>query len=109
MFAEIFSIIAPVFLCAVVGFGWAKKGLPFETAFITRLVTTIGFPCLIFTALIKAPITTETLGTMGLASLLSVAAFAAIALPVLKLAGLSQRTYLSSMIFANTGNMGLPL
>ncbi len=109
MFAEIFSIIAPVFLCAFVGFGWAKKGLPFETAFITRLVTTIGFPCLIFTALIKAPITAETLGTMGLASLLSVAAFTAIALPVLKLAGLSQRTYLSSMIFANTGNMGLPL
>jgi len=109
MSAEIFSIIAPVFLCALVGYGWAKKGTPFETAFVTRLVTNIGFPCLIFTALIKAPITAETLGTMGLASLLSVAAFAAIAMPVLKLAGLSQRTYLSSMIFTNTGNMGLPL
>lgn len=109
MFAEIFSIIAPVFLCALVGFGWAKNGARFETAFVTRLVTNIGFPCLIFTALVKADITAETLGTMGFASLLSVAAFAAIAAPVLKIARLSQRTYLSSLIFANTGNMGLPL
>ncbi len=109
MFAEIFSIIAPVFLCALVGFGWAKKGASYETDFVTRLVTNVGFPCLIFTALVKAPITPETLGTMGLASLLSVAAFAVLAVPALKLAGLAQRTYLPSLILANTGNMGLPL
>ena len=109
MFAEIFSIIAPVFLCAVVGFGWAKKGAAYETGFVTRLVTNVGFPCLIFTALVKAQITPETLGTMGFASLLSVAAFAVLAAPALKLAGLAQRTYLPSLILANTGNMGLPL
>ena len=54
MFLEIFSIIAPVLLCAGIGLAWAKRGIPFETAFVTRLVTSVGFPCLIFAALVKA-------------------------------------------------------
>lgn len=109
MIAEIFSIIAPVFLCAGVGLAWAKRGVAYETAFVTRLVTNVGFPCLIFATLVKADITPETMGTMGLASLVSVIVFAAIAAPLLKLFGLEQRTFLSAMMFANTGNMGLPL
>jgi len=109
VFAEIFSIIAPVFLSACIGLVWAKRGLPYETAFITRLVTNVGFPCLIFAALVKADITADALGTMGFASLATVVVFAAIAVPVLKIFKLDQKTYLPAMLFANTGNMGLPL
>lgn len=109
MFLEIFSIIAPVLLCAGIGLAWAKKGIPYETAFVTRLVTSVGFPCLIFAALVKAEITAETMATMGLASLTSVVLFAVVAMPVLRLSGLEQRTFLPAMLFANTGNMGLPL
>ncbi len=109
MVAEIFSIIAPVFLCAAIGFAWAKKGVPYETTFVTRLVTNVGFPCLIFATLVKVDVTFETMGTMGFASLATVAVFAAIAIPLLKLFRLEQRTFLPVVIFANTGNMGLPL
>ncbi len=109
MFAEIFSIIAPVFLCAGVGLTWAKKGLPYETEFVTRLVTNVGFPCLIFATLVKADLTPEAMGEMGFASLATVAAFAAVAAPVLKAFKLKQRAFLPSMMFANTGNMGLPI
>ncbi len=109
MFAEIFSIIAPVFLCAGIGLAWAKKGIPYETEFVTRLVTNVGFPCLIFSTLVKADITPEAMGTMGLASLVTALLFAVIAAPVLRLFRLDQRTFLPSMIFANTGNMGLPI
>ena len=109
MFAEIFSIIAPVFLCAGIGLAWAKKGVPYETEFVTRLVTNVGFPCLIFATLVKADITPEAMGTMGLASLVTALLFAVIAAPVLRLFRLDQRTFLPSMIFANTGNMGVPL
>ncbi len=109
MFAEIFSIIAPVFLCAGIGLAWAKKGIPYETEFVTRLVTNVGFPCLIFTTLVKVDITPEAMGTMGLASLVTALLFAVIAAPVLRLFRLDQRTFLPSMIFANTGNMGLPI
>ena len=109
MFAEIFSIIAPVFLCAGVGLAWAKKGVPYETEFVTRLVTNIGFPCLIFATLVKADLTLEAMGEMGFASLATVAAFAAVAAPVLKAFKLKQQSFLPSMMFANTGNMGLPI
>ena len=109
MFAEIFSIIAPVFLCAGIGLAWAKKGIPYEADFVTRLVTNIGFPCLIFVTLVKADITPEAMGTMGLASLVTALLFAVIAAPLLTIFRLDQRTFLPSMIFANTGNMGLPI
>ncbi|MDH5748361.1 MAG: AEC family transporter [Rhodospirillales bacterium] len=109
MLAQIFSIIAPVFLCAGIGFVWSKKGMPYETNFVTRLVTIIGFPCLIFVALIKADINFETLGTMGVASLATVVVFAVITIPLFRLFKIEQRDFLPSMLFANTGNMGLPL
>jgi len=109
VFGEIFSIIAPVFLCAAIGLLWAGKGFPYETAFITRLVSNVGFPCLIFTSLVSADITPDAIGTMGAASLATVVVFALIAVPVLKLFKLDQKTYLPAMLFANTGNMGLPL
>ncbi len=109
MFGEIFSVIAPVFLCAGIGLAWAKKGIPYETEFVTRLVTNIGFPCLIFATLVKADLTPEAMGEMGFASLATVAVFAAVAWPVLKAFKLKQQAFLPSMMFANTGNMGLPI
>ncbi len=109
MYAEIFSIIAPIIVCTGIGFAWAKMGYPYETDFITRLVTNVGAPCLVFSVLIKVDITLEMMAGMGLAALVSIIAFAVIAVPVLKVFRLSQRTFLPSMIFTNSGNMGLPL
>lgn len=109
MQADIFTIIAPVFLCSVVGFVWAKRGERFEVVFVTRLVTFVGFPCLVFTTLVKVEITAQAMGVMGFASLATLVVFAAVAVPALKLANLDRRTFLPAMIFANTGNMGLPL
>ncbi len=109
MIFDLFNIIAPVFICAGIGFGWAKSGVAYETDFITRLVTNIGFPSLIFAALVKVEIDPATFGKMALASVLSVIAFAAIAAPLLRLFGLNMRAFLPAMMFANTGNMGLPI
>jgi malate permease and related proteins len=109
MLANIFSIIAPVFLCSAIGLVWAKRGERFEIAFVTRLVTFVGYPSLVFITLVKVEITAEAMGVMGFASLATLAMFIAVTVPALKLAGLERRVYLPSMIFANTGNMGLPL
>ena len=46
---------------------------------------------------------------VALATLVTLVSFAVIATVVLRLSGTDRRTYLPSMIFANTGNMGLPL
>ena len=109
MFIAIFNTVAPILACALVGYVWARRGLPFESVFLTRLVTNVGFPCLIFHTLIKVEVSGEVLFLMGLAAFLTTTLFAVIAASILKAANLDIRTYLPSMTFANTGNMGLSL
>lgn len=106
---QIFAIIAPVLICALIGFSWAKMRVPFDSEFVMRLVSNVGFPCLIFVSLATVDLDTATLASMGAASVITVAAFAGLGYLVLRLTGLSQRAYLPSLMFANTGNMGLPL
>jgi len=107
--AEIFTVIAPVFLCSAIGLVWAKRGLPYETQFITRLVTNVGFPCLIFAALVESDVDWAIFALMASAALLSTLSFALVGALVLRLAGLELRVFLPAMTFANTGNMGLSL
>ena len=109
MLAQIFTVIAPVFICAAIGLVWAKRGLPYETRFVTRLVTNVGFPCLIFSGLVESEIDWASFGLMASAALISTLTFAAIGALVLRLAGLELRVFLPAMTFANTGNMGLSL
>lgn len=109
MYMAIFNTVAPVTVCALVGYFWARRGLAYETAFVTRMVTYVGFPCLIFKTLITVELQAEALIHMGGLALLTTAAFALIAAPVLRLAGLDLRAFLPAMTFANTGNLGLSL
>lgn len=109
MIAQIFAVIAPIFVCAGIGFAWVKRGMPYEPAFITKLVMVVGFPCLIFSSLVQSELDLNALAEMGLAAVVTLAAFAAVAYPVLKLAGQEIRAFLPPMMLANTGNMGLPL
>ena len=109
MFVELLTVIAPVFICASIGFVWARSGVPYETRFVTRLVSNVGFPCLIFASLVNVDLAPSVLGSMGLAALVTTVSFGLIAAIVLPLLGFERRTFLNSMVFANTGNMGLPL
>jgi hypothetical protein len=109
MLASLFSIIAPVFVCAAIGYAWARSGRRFDTESVIALVSNIATPCLVFVTLVEVEIETEALGRMALATALATAGFAAVGLPVLKVAGLDRRAFLPSLIFPNTGNMGLPL
>jgi len=109
MLLNILAVIAPVFLCALLGYGWVKKGLAFDTPFVTRLVMEVGAPCLIFSTFMEISVDMAAFKQMALASLLAMIVFAIIAGIVLRLAKLDQRTWLPGQIFPNTGNMGMPL
>lgn len=109
VFAQIFTVIAPVFFCAAIGLVWAKRGVAYETLFITRLVTNVGFPCLVFAGLVKTEIDWAVFGLMASAAVVSTLTFACIGALALRLAGLELRVFLPAMTFANTGNMGLSL
>lgn len=109
MFEQLISIIAPVLICAAIGYGWAYKGRPYNTEMVTHLVTAVGVPCLVFTTLVNVDIDLDALGLMAGATFAAVAVMAIAGTVFLKLWGQSIRAFLPSVVFPNTGNMGLPL
>ena len=47
MIAELLTVIAPVVICAAIGFLWSRRGEPFDVGQVTRISVTLGTPCLI--------------------------------------------------------------
>jgi hypothetical protein len=109
MIAELFSIIAPVFVCAGIGFVWVKMGRGFDVDLVTTLITNIGAPCLVFHTLANLEVSPSALAVMVGATLAAIVVCLVVASAFLRLTRLSQRAYLPALIFPNTGNMGLPL
>ena len=65
MFADLFSIIAPVLFGVSVGYAWTKFGRAFDTAFATSLVFNIGTPLLVIAALTELNIEPAALAVMA--------------------------------------------
>lgn len=109
MIAQIFSILAPVLTCVLIGLVWVRRGRSYDTGMVSTLVMYIGAPCLIIASLGKITLSAE--------ALLEIAwLYAAVLMITALVAGLliwwlraPPRIYLSAMIFPNTGNLGLPL
>lgn len=109
MLLEILTIIAPVGLIALIGFGWDRKGLPFDTNMVAYLVTNIGAPCLIISTLLANRPDPDVMWGMALASLLVIGSIVVVAGIGLKIAGQPLQVYLPALTFPNAGNMGIPL
>lgn len=109
MLTELFTIIAPVFVCAAIGFVWKRRGHPFDADFIINLTTVIGMPCLVFATLVKVEMDWNAFRDMAGASVVTFVAFGAVSWTALKVWGLEHRAFWPGQVFANFGNMGLPL
>ena len=109
MLYDIFAIIAPVFICAMIGYIWVKQGHAFETSFISNLVMNVGAPCLIFSTFMAIDLDREAFLTMASAAFVCMVIFGVVGYVILRLFKLDQRAFLPSQIFPNVGNMGLPL
>tara|TARA_R110002167_G_scaffold55975_7_gene159101 strand:+ start:2785 stop:3660 length:876 start_codon:yes stop_codon:yes gene_type:complete len=109
MFAVIFSILAPIFVCVGIGYGWSKSGKDFDTSLVTAIVTYFATPCLVFYALAKVKLDPANLWGMGLAALIANLAFVVIGSAVLAAFKLPQRAFLQALTWPNVGNVGLPL
>jgi len=109
MFAELFSIIAPVLVCAGIGYGWARFGRAFDVEFVTTLITNIATPCLVFYTLANLTVDAAAVGVISGAAVAMLALCAALSALILRPLGLSLRAFLPALTFPNTGNMGLPL
>jgi predicted permease len=109
MLYQLFSVIAPVFVCAVIGYVWKRQGRPYDTSLVTTLVTNIGTPCLVFFTLVDTKLQVDAFFTMGAATAASMVVFYAVYFTFLKAMKLSQKAFLSALAYGNVGNMGLPL
>lgn len=109
MFSVIFSILAPVFICVGIGYGWSRSGKDFDTSMVTTIVTYFATPCLVFYALSKVELDLSVLWEMGIAALIANLAFAAIGAIFLAVFKLPQRAFLQALTWPNVGNVGLPL
>jgi predicted permease len=106
---KILSVIAPVFVCAGIGFLWGRAGRPFDTRMVGTLALNIGMPCLAFSTLTSLKVSPEAFGTMAGAYGLALIGFLAVGLVVITVLRLPAHTYLPVFTSSNTGNMGLPL
>lgn len=109
MLTELFSIVAPVFVCAGIGYGWTRFGRDFETEFVTTLVTNIAAPCLVFYTLATLAVDGTAFATMAGAAVAALIICGLLSSAVLWAAGLPLRSYLPPLMWPNSGNMGLPL
>jgi predicted permease len=107
--SEIFAIVAPVYLCAAVGFLWARLGRAFDTVLVTDLIMGVGAPCLVFSSLVSYEIQFAEAVEMIAATTVAIACMAGVSAIVLGVARIPLNTFLAPLTFGNTGNMGIPL
>ncbi len=109
MWQDVMAVVAPIVICALVGAGWKYRKLPYPSDFIGSFVMNVAGPCLVLNGLTSTSIhMSDLLSIAGIGVLLMVGMIVTAAL-VLRVAGLSNATYLPVFLFPNTGNMGLPV
>ena len=109
MYIELLSVIFPIISIALLGYYWSYKKHPYNSQFIAKLVMEFGTPCLILSSVINAGLPPEKLFLVGKITAAGLLLLFAINAIVLKVVKSSYKTYLSSLSFANTGNMGAPI
>ncbi len=109
MLSQLFAIIAPILICAVIGVIWVRSGVDYPADFVSRVVMNVGAPCLVVSTMGEVSVDLIALGqVVGVAALVFVLMIP-VGLLAIRLQGLSTSTYLPPLLFANNGNMGLPL
>lgn len=109
MLQQLSGILLPVFALASVGYGWRRLGFPFEREFVTRMIMNVSGPCLIVDSLARLTLPMDIFLRMAAGAVTMFVVTIAVAWIVLRLAGLSIRSFLPVLAIGNTGNLGLPL
>ncbi len=109
MFNELFAVIAPILVCAGLGYGWARMGIVYPVDFVTRIVMNIGAPCLIIASFSRADIEVGKMAEIAAATVVILFIMLLLGTVLIRLLRLRISTFLPSLLFPNIGNMGLPL
>lgn len=109
MYAELIPIIMPVLVCAGIGYAWARLHVPLDRDFLTRTIMNIAAPCLVLQGISGLRTDAAGFGRMLLLAALGHGICAVAGAIGLRSLRLPLRSYLPVVMFANAGNLGLPL
>jgi predicted permease len=109
LFQQLAGVLLPVFALAGIGVAWRALQVPFDREFVTRLVMNVGTPCLILDTLLHLNLPLAQFTQVLLAAVLVLGLVSLSALVVLRVLRLPVRSFVSPLVFGNTGNTGLPL
>lgn len=109
MLAELFAVMAPIFIVAGIGYGWVRFGHVYPTDFITRLILNVGTPCLVLSTLSKSRIDPTAFGQMAAACVAVTLLMGLIGLLLSRLFRQDWKVLVPAYLFPNSGNMGLPI
>ncbi len=108
MLSQVFSIVAPLFIIAAIGYFYGARVRP-EMHIPNRLIMDVFMPALIFHVMIQDDFyPRQYLGIM-LAGLLLMLGSGLVAYVVARLLGFAWRSFVPPTMFSNWGNLGLPL
>lgn len=109
LIAALIPVLVPVIASAAVGYLWARSRHPFDLAFVTRLVTYVGSPCLVFSTLTRYHVPADVILSQAGLAFLSVFACGLVGGLALRLSGWPVRPLLPTVMLPNAGNLGLPI
>jgi predicted permease len=105
---RIISVIGPVFLIIAIGYGYGRRNRPDLKTFNHVSLNVLG-PLLVFTSLAGEDFRLSGNAAFVAGGVAVVLVSGLLAWPLARLARVSPRTFVPSMMFNNCGNMGLPL
>lgn len=108
LLTHIISTLFPIIAIVLVGYIYAKHH-PIDMSLANRLNTDIFIPALLFSVLSDKSFQLMEYQSLMIAAICVVLGSGLIAYPITRLLRLNVRTFLPTMMFTNSGNMGIPV
>ncbi|WP_067099431.1 AEC family transporter [Marinomonas atlantica] len=109
MMTAFITALTPVILLASLGFLLAKRTPYLDSPHLGSLVSNVGLPALLLTAVLKMNMDFEGMLSIVAATLSCLAGMASVSYVFLKTMRLSIQFYLAPLVNPNTGNLGIPI
>lgn len=109
MMTAFITALTPVILLASLGFLLAKRTPYLDSPHLGSLVSNVGLPALLLTAVLKMNMDFGGMLSIVAATLSCLAGMAAVSYVFLKTMRLSIQFYLAPLVNPNTGNLGIPI
>jgi len=106
---ELAAVVAPVLLIAGIGALWVRSGAVYPAEFIGRLVMNIGAPALIVHTLSRVSFDFQQLQQVIMVALCVLLVLGFLGYGLARYMDQKVASMLPSVLFSNSGNMGLPL